>query len=70
MFCATAPADVNSRRKSGCADATVPSMTTRPTTLPAEKARPAVGVVVADAPIVAVVVVDGVPEGVPVGVCV
>jgi len=45
-------------------------MTTRPTTFPVEKARPAVGVVVADAPMVAVVVVDGVPEGVPVGVCV
>jgi hypothetical protein len=29
-----------------------------------------VGVVVADAPTVAVVVVDGVPDGVPVGVCV
>jgi hypothetical protein len=38
--------------------------------LPEEKARPAVGVDVADAPTVAVDVVVAVPEGVPVGVCV
>jgi hypothetical protein len=36
--------------------------------LPAEKARPAVGVDVADSPTVAVEVVVAVPEGVPVDV--